>query len=316
MMPKVSVIIPTYNSGHFLVEAINSVLDQTYKDIEVVVVDDGSTDNTREVLKSFGDRIKCIFQENQGAYAARNRGLKEAGGEFIGVIDHDDMWLPEKLEKQMKLFEKDPELGFVCSATHTINENGEITGCWRRPKHCQDTFDCLFETNFAFNLTGVIRRQCMDAVGGWDSSLKFAGDYDLWLRLAKRFRFQYLDEPLALYRIHEKSITQESGNWIQLGKELTTSLGKPEVSGDKTILETRVRQAETFYRFAEQYKQERIFLGAAKCYLKSLIAYPLIGAHYWPKETEWMRFSMPYRILKVYFFVFWYHIKGMFQAKV
>src|SRR4030042_587586 len=121
-MPKVSVIITTYNRVHFVCEAIDSVLNQTFKDFEIIVVDDGSTDNTKEALKRYSKNIFYIYQSNKGRSQARNTGLKVAKGDYIAFLDDDDIWVPHKLEKQVAFMDSNPNIGLVHTITEVIDE--------------------------------------------------------------------------------------------------------------------------------------------------------------------------------------------------
>ena len=118
---KVSVAIPTYNRAHYICETIDSVLVQTYKDYEIIVVDDGSTDNTREILKRYGGKIKYFYQANQGQASAWNYAVSQSSGEYIAFLDDDDLWFPEKLERQVEVLDKNPDLGFVCSESYVFS---------------------------------------------------------------------------------------------------------------------------------------------------------------------------------------------------
>jgi glycosyltransferase involved in cell wall biosynthesis len=122
--PLVSVIVPTYNYAEFIGEAIKSVLDQTIQDFEILVIDDGSTDNTKEVVLSFGDKVRYFYQSQQGPAKARNKGIVESKGEYIAFLDADDVWLPSKLEKQVNLFRSNPKLGMVVTDNFLFDDAG------------------------------------------------------------------------------------------------------------------------------------------------------------------------------------------------
>ncbi|MBV6496243.1 MAG: putative glycosyltransferase EpsE [Pyrinomonadaceae bacterium] len=142
MNDLISVIIPNYNYARYLPEAIESVLAQTHKNVEVIVVDDGSTDDSKEVLASFGDRIRTIFQQNQGVSAARNRGVAESNGDFLAFLDADDAFLPSKLEKQLELFRADEEIGLVHVGMVNVDPNGlKVLNILRE---CRDMFQTTF----------------------------------------------------------------------------------------------------------------------------------------------------------------------------
>ena len=203
-MPKVSVIIPTYNSAQYIAEAIESVLAQTYKDYEIIVVDDGSIDNTREVLKPFMDKIIYVYKENGGQASARNLGIKMSKGEYIAFLDSDDIWLPQKLELQVELLDSRPEVGLVYSDNYRFTDDEGIIGLGSQRVQGLSgmVFNSLFLKNFIPTLTVMVRRKCLDDVGLFDESkhIVHSEDYDLWLRIAKKYEIAYIDKPLAKYR--------------------------------------------------------------------------------------------------------------------
>ena len=214
-MPKVSVVITTHNYGHYLVEAIQSVLDQTFGDFELIVVDDGSTDNTREIVGSFGDhRIKYIYQEHHGGNAARNVGTSASTGEYIAFLDADDIWLPEKLAMQVGLLDAHPDVAIVCSDFYRFdNQSGVITSqAWEKrkidPKMALRLL--LSERAFAVTSTVLIRADVITAVGGWDESLRINQDWDMLVRIAQRYNFDVIRKPLVKKRQHGTSL---SGDW-------------------------------------------------------------------------------------------------------
>jgi len=212
--PKVSVIIPTYNSAQYICETLDSVLAQTYKDYEIIVVDDGSTDNTREVLKPYMSKIKYIYKENGGPASARNVGIKNARGEYIAFLDSDDIWLPEKLEKQIEYLQSNPDIALVYSDCIRFNENGV---CQRKSNvyHLREgyIFFKLLEGNFITTSTVIVRRECLDKVGYFDEELddlKHSEDYDLWLRISRSFKIGYIREPLVKYRVRESGLNRSN----------------------------------------------------------------------------------------------------------
>jgi len=211
--PKVSVVIPTYNSAQFIVETLESVFAQTYKDYEVIVVDDGSTDNTREVLKPYMSKIRYIYKENGGVASARNVGIKNARGEYIAFLDSDDLWLPEKLEKQMEYFKSNPDVVLVFSDCILFGDKELIrkknTKRIYSYKYKGDMFLHLLQENFIPTLTVIAKKECFDEVGYFDTdeSLISSEDYDMWLRIARSFKIGYIEEPLAKRRVSRKSLS-------------------------------------------------------------------------------------------------------------
>jgi len=189
--PLVSVIIPTYNRATTIVRAIESVLNQTYKNFELIVVDDNSTDNTEKVLSHYiaNSRINYIkLTKNIGGGGARNRGITEAKGEFVAFQDSDDQWMLDKLEKQMKVFEDNTEIDIVFSR---IQKNGDISTAFpkRDITRSQNIYTELLKDNYIGTVTAVIRKEKLKEVGGFDQSLPRLQDWDLFIRLAQNAKF-------------------------------------------------------------------------------------------------------------------------------
>jgi len=211
---KVSIIVPTYNRAHLVTETIDSILAQTVKDFELIVVDNESTDNTEEVIKSYTDgRIRYFQHQNNGLVAVnRNYGISKANGEYIAFCDDDDLWMPEKLERQVKLLDLNKELGLVYSDCYLIDENGNLkrdTLLSGSKLLRGNVFDKLFQSyNFIPMPTVMIRREVLSKVGGFDPKYIIAQDYDLWLRIAEHYPIDFTEEPLAKYRIHGGSVSR------------------------------------------------------------------------------------------------------------
>ena len=214
-VPKVSVIIPTYNRAHLVGRAIRSVLNQTYQDFEIIVVDDGSTDNTEEVVKSFIDpRIRYIRHEkNKGAAAARNTGIKAAKGKFIAFQDSDDEWLPEKLQKQMKVFENaPPRVGVVYTDMWRLR--GGERRYWHSPAIRPEdgiVYKQALDRVMGIGIqTAVIKRECFAKIGMLDEQLPRFIDLELFVRLSKCYYFYHINEPLVNYYDTGKSISSNT----------------------------------------------------------------------------------------------------------
>ena len=211
--PIVSVIIPTYNRAHLIGRAIKSVLNQTYQDFEIIVVDDGSTDNTGEIIRGFKDkRVKYIkkYKENKGSSVARNIGIKVARGKYIALLDSDDEWLPEKLDKQIKVLQSEsPEVGVVYSNLLYIDENGKNMSKFRNPKKEGYIYEDLLGKNYVgTDSTLLIRKECFNRVGLFDDLLNTQQDWDMWIRIAKYYRFALIKVPLVKYRLHSNQISR------------------------------------------------------------------------------------------------------------
>ncbi len=218
MTPKVSVIIPTYNCYRYITQTVESVLEQTFTDYEIIIIDDGSTDNTHPVLEPYLDKINYVYQTNRGVAAARNRGLEMAQGEFIAFLDHDDVYLPDKLSVQVACFEAQPEVGMVHSGWRRINSAGESLGDvkpWLNvPK--LDLIGWIQWMPVLFTPM-LFRREWLDQVGKLDTGFKQACDVDLIQRLALMgCQTAWVRQITACYREHDRN---DSLNTILQAKE-------------------------------------------------------------------------------------------------
>lgn len=227
--PTVSVIVPVYNRVHLLPRAVNSVLNQTYRDFEIIVVDDGSTDNVKEVVEKLqkkDERIRYIRHEkNKGAGAARNTGIEAARGRYIAFQDSDDEWLPEKLEKQIKAFENVSSIvGVVYSKCLRLKEGKKIYApfSWIKQKEGNIHKEFLKE-NFINTPMIIVRKECFEKAGKFDETLPRLQDWELVLRLSKYYHFKYIDEVLSIAHTTTDSI---SANQDALIKALMLILDK------------------------------------------------------------------------------------------
>jgi Glycosyltransferases, probably involved in cell wall biogenesis len=231
--PKVSVIIPTYNRRLLLERALKSVLEQSYRDFEVIIVDDGSTDGTFEMLKGYGmtnsDKIKIIRQENRGESAARNAGIGIASGEYIAFQDSNDVWVKNKLEKQIAYMEQNTRFALTYTDI-SVYRNGVLQFKSRLHEERYgyfkegEIFLNLLKECFIFVPTVVLRRSCLLSIGGFNQKLFVAQDYDLWLRIATKYPIGFLDEPLSICHYHGNNVTSDAllrcENFVCLFKDL------------------------------------------------------------------------------------------------
>lgn len=186
-MPRVSVIIPAYNAAGFVCRAVDSVLAQTCQDLELLVVDDGSTDGTRSVLATYGERLRVLPQANGGPAAARNNGLSAATGDYVAFLDADDWWEADKLAAQVTLLDSHPELGFCSTATRLVDSIGRPLGDWPCQAPSSQLPDALFMNGalISGSTSGVLaRRALVQQAGGFDVALRGYEDPDLWIRLS------------------------------------------------------------------------------------------------------------------------------------
>jgi len=206
--PRVSVVIPSYNCARFLRETLESVFAQTCPDVEIIVVDDGSTDGSKELLERFADRVRVIHQENQGVSAARNRGIRESRGEFVAFLDADDLWHPEKLEQQLRLF-ANPAVGLVHCAVEYMDEQNRPLGTnftGRRGRVLKAIALLQGTVVLAGGSTAVVRREAFDKVGFFDREMSTAADWDMWRRIACAYEIDVVREPLMRYRLRPGSM--------------------------------------------------------------------------------------------------------------
>ena len=197
---RVSVVLPTYNRGWTLKQAVDSVLDQDYGNIELIVVDDGSTDDTPQLLSAFGDRLRIIRQANQGVSAARNAGIRAATGELIALLDSDDTWLPGKVTAQVAFFSANPS-ALICQTEEIWIRNGMRVNPGKR--HRKEA-GMIFEKSLALCLVSpsavMMRKSLLDEVGLFDESLPACEDYDLWLRIGWKHPIHLIGQQLIVKR--------------------------------------------------------------------------------------------------------------------
>jgi glycosyltransferase involved in cell wall biosynthesis len=205
IQPKVSVIIPTYNRGKFIGAAVQSVLDQTFQDFEVIVVDDGSTDQTADIVQAFfSEKVQYVYQPNCGRSNARNHAIEMAKGRYITFLDSDDLYLPNKLALQIDYMDAHPEIGMVYTSAHCIDENGV-----RTKDEYKATISGWIYKHIAFFVpvtitlpTVMVRKEVFDKVGGFDESMARFEDTDMWRRISKYYQINALQEQTCLLRTH------------------------------------------------------------------------------------------------------------------
>ena len=207
---KVSVIIPNYNYARFVGEAIESVISQTYPNIEIIVVNNGSTDNSLEILKEFGDRIYLVNQKNLGQSGARKAGLSKATGDFIAFLDADDIWEPQKIEKQLLLFSPRTELVYCGIGRFSENSKKRVSIYLPRFRgSCASAF--VNQPGVSVVLSGestaIFTRALLEKVGGFDPELNSAAGWDFFRRCSKFTNFDFVPEVLVNYRIHDSNMS-------------------------------------------------------------------------------------------------------------
>lgn len=212
-MPKVSIIIPAYNRAEMILTAVKSALGQTYPDWEVIIVDDGSSDDTRQVIAGVNDaRIRYIYQENKGLPGARNTGIRASSGEYVAFLDSDDAFLPEKLALQVPVLDADPELALVAGGFIEVDPRmqfiREIRPWEKYP--ALNLLDWVRTCSFCVG-SPLVRRFWLDKAGLFDENMRFVEDWDLWLRMSLLgSRMQWLEKPVYLYRMHASSMVRQA----------------------------------------------------------------------------------------------------------
>ena len=239
---RISVVIPTYNRTRMVKETIDSVLYQTFQDFELIIIDNFSSDDTELMVSSYHDqRIRYFKNQNNGLVSVnRNYGIKKAQGEYIAFLDDDDLWLPEKLEKQVKLMDSNKELGLVYSDCYIMDNSGSLqekTYFSSRTPVRGVALKGLLRNNTIAILTATVKKEALDKVGGFSTKYIIAQDYDLWLRIAEYYPIDFVEQPLAKYRLHQESISikrhilnykedlQIRGYWLKKNPALKKELG-------------------------------------------------------------------------------------------
>lgn len=233
-MPSISVIIPVFNGDKTIKDTIRSVLNQTFPHFELLIINDGSTDSTLDIIKTIDDpRLKILSYPNAGLAASRNRGITQSKGDYISFIDADDLWTEDKLQSQWELLKKNPKAGVAYSWTNFIDESGNSIKR-KTPLSLEgNVVKELFLVNFIENGSNVlIRKSALDQVGGFDESLTNSHDWDMWLRLALHYEFVCVRSPQVLYRVYPTSM---SGNISGLEKSSQQIIKKAIAFSPETL---------------------------------------------------------------------------------
>mgnify|MGYP001560062154 CR=1 FL=1 len=296
-MGKISAIIPAYNAEKYIKDAIESVLAQTYPAYEIIVVDDGSTDRTRETVKElqvsscrYQVEIKYIYQENKGPGAARNAGIKVAKGEYIAFLDSDDMWMPEKIEKQARLLHNSDYAMVYCDMGHEV-DGKLIYKAYLKEKGYKgvgsgDIYEKLLKENFIFTPTVLARKEALVKIGYFDESYRICEDYKMWLNIAKKYHIGFLDEVLVTRRRTKMNITEDKLLFIDSGIRLFRELlnSNNHSSELKNIIQSEYHRR--FYHLGYYYWDKGDMAMARKNFSKSKVlkAMPYILMGYLPKN--------------------------------
>ncbi len=293
-MPKVSVVIPAYNSIAYLPEAIESVFKQTFTDFEVLIIDDGSSDQTVEWASQITDsRVKLISQKNQGVSGARNTGIAHAQGEYVALLDADDIWEPTKLEKQVLRLEGNPKVGLVDTWAVLADEQGKPTGKVFGSSKEDDVWKRLveFKTVCCCGSTSLIRRSCFETVGVFERDLHLLEDLDMFIRIAEHYSFAVVKEPLTRYREHPNNTSKNCQGVLE---------------AFRTIIEKAFQSApaELLYLRGRGYGRVNLYLAWTsinnKDYLAASQFHQQAQAHYCQLRYSWssIRLSIAIAVLR------------------
>lgn len=288
--PLVSVIIPVHNGAQYVHDAIQSALAQDYSPLEVIAVDDGSTDATPQILARFAGRIHCLRQENLGAAAARNAAIRVARGEYLAFLDADDVWFPDKLRRQVAYLQSHPEVRLLFSRwrlwsgerAHEPPPPGEAQpggGERVNPEHCGWIYNELLLDCVVHTTTVVMRRELVEKIGLFDEGLRRGQDYDYWLRASRVTPFHQLDAALSAYRLHATNSTWRplATNFPCLVLERALRLwGRTGPDGRVTgAAAMRKRLAREWFSFGYRHLQAGSYAFAAHAFGRSIASWPL-----------------------------------------
>lgn len=304
-MNKISVIIPAFNCEKYIKDAVNTVLNQTYKNYEIIVVDDGSEDNTKGILQQYIDKnsIKYIYQENQGPGAARNTGIKAAKGEYIAFLDADDVLLQRSLEARINIIEQYGNISFVFSDGYVENiKNNIIEIPFLKSKKILKKFSSslikkneniyLFDSScrdlaIKHNLvpltsTVLVKKECFNKVELFDEKLRAGEDKKVWLALMGTYNVGFIDEPLSVYKAYRSTLTRDTVRYCLDSIKIFEEIVDKELNGNiRKAYGLRRRLSDICFRLGYYYLNNKSVKEAQKYFMKSLKYNPLILSNYY-----------------------------------
>lgn len=301
-MPKVSVIIPTYNRGSLIARAINSVLSQTFKDFEIIVIDDGSTDNTQEVLESFEGEIRYVYQQNGGIAKARNRGIELAQGNYIAFLDSDDYWAPEKLALQVRVLDFNPKVGIVYSRMPIVNEAGHVLGMKPNGVSGRNFHELLRVWGDLPTSSVMTRKDCFSKVGVFDPELPPMEDIDMWIRISYKYDlFEIEGKTIAYYWRHDHQVTQDHIKVYRGLVKIHEKILKTFPEAPKELITKKLVSNQ--YILSRLYFRKKMYHEAFAYLCQALRRVPWIGTVFInPTDNilrKFLKFVKPY----IYFFI-------------
>lgn len=286
----VSVIIPAYNAENSLSQTLESVMAQTFQDFEIIVVDDGSSDRTAEIAKSFGPSVYCLRKKNGGVAKARNAGIEQAAGRYLAFLDADDLWAPTKLEKQIALVEARPQVGLCFTAMYRVTPTLQVINevpARDYPDFCEALllYFCVVTGSCS---SALLRRELVVETGGFDTRLSTCADWDYWLRLSRVTEFASIPEPLVSYRVMPGSM---SSNPTLVEQEVFAVLSKFfNSSPPHKYVGLRSRCYSNHWMIlAGDYLHARLPGESLRCLVRGLSLYPLNIARPLGLPARWLR---------------------------
>ena len=278
MLSRVTIIIPAYNRADYINQTIDSVLNQSFQDFELIVVDDGSTDGTYEKIKAYGSQLTLLEHsghENRGQSASINKALKVASGKYIIILDSDDFWELNKLQIQVDYLEANPEIGLVYTNGYGTDSHGEITYKYHSADHQEpnDPNAVLLDCYMALPVNAMVRKSVYDAVGFFNEEYRAAQDHDMLIRIAEKCRFDYLPDFLFYYRRHGDSISH-----TKLDVRWTTGFKILEAARQRYPYKAstiRKRKAVLNYRLGQVFIKQKRYIKAFSHFIKAGVLDPI-----------------------------------------
>lgn len=276
---KVSIVTPAYNAGQYIANSIDSALKQSFQDYEMIIVDDGSNDNTKSIIEEYvhryPEKIKYIYQPNAGPSKARNTAIQKAKGKYIAFLDADDSWMPFHLEKSIAAIESQNNIGLVHSNIMKITSSGQTIGAAERDKRFLSGMifnELLLRKAHIACSSALVKKSCLDSVGYFDEDSRcgVCEDRDLWLRISKQFNILYIDQVSVNYRITENSLSKNKDRMLQARIYVT----EKNLTVQDNLLKKQAL-ASIYKNLGDEYLMEGNFPKASLSYKQSLAFWPL-----------------------------------------
>jgi glycosyltransferase involved in cell wall biosynthesis len=273
--PKVTVLMPSYNAEKYLGEAVESILNQTFEDFEFIIINDGSTDKSADIIESYSDkRIKAIHnQKNIGLIKTLNKGIYLSKGKYIARQDADDISLPDRLKKQVQFLDERPEIAMVGSAAIRINRDGKVLDVIKYPADNKSIKNSLLRQNTFWHTSVMLRKECLNEVGSYREFFKYIEDYDLWLRISERYKVANFSEPLVKYRFQLNSVTVKNLKEQLIMQDITKkiALERKKKGTDRFLIKSYKDQNDLFSTANNSHYQaevENILVGWIRKFTK------------------------------------------------